>query len=362
MNFQPTYFGRTTENQGVIDLSSIGGVLPDTSMNSSPTTNLVVGQYTLTTSETTGEGEAGTTSSTSVKKYIVWTSSEVGLTSRNAIISEINRIWGETNDADKASLNNTSFYTGDNTYVVADGRTARMVNRESASLGSANGTDTWDKFYAGHISAGSNSSFTDESEIRIENEYTPLIRIQKQSSETVIENGSETHEKLNGAEFRLYKKNDNTKQYYQDNGTWAASETDAKTFTTAGEGENKGIANLDSLPIDGSTIYYLEEYKAPDGYRKISDISFKVRANGTVGLVNERGVDQTSSAEDEAQITFIDPYYTIIINDTPGSILPVTGGTGIALFTMMGALLIAIAGVLFAKKKVNENIHKLQKQ
>ncbi len=47
MNFQPTYFGRTTENQGVIDLSSIGGVLPDTSMNSSPTTNLVVAAISL---------------------------------------------------------------------------------------------------------------------------------------------------------------------------------------------------------------------------------------------------------------------------------------------------------------------------
>lgn len=359
INFQATYSGRTDENKGVIDLSKIGGVLPDTSMNSNPTTNLVVGQYTLKTSETTGEGSE-TASSISVKKYIVWTSAEVGLTSRNAIINEINSIWGETNDSDKASLENTSFYTGDNAYVVSDGRTARMVNRESASLGSVNSTDTWDKFYAGHMSAASNSSFTDESEIRIENEYTPLIRIQKQSSETTTENGNETHERLNGAEFRLYKKDDNSKLYYQGNGKWDASEDTAKKFTTSGEGENKGLVNLDSLPIDGNTIYYLEEYKAPDGYNKISDISFKVRANGTVGLVNESGVDQSTSETDKVQVTFIDPYYTLNVANSPGSILPITGGKGIALFTMMGMLLIAIAGVLYAKKKVNQNIKNLQ--
>lgn len=359
INFQATYSGRNEENKGVINLSVIGGVLPDTSMNSNPTTNLVVGQYTLKTSETTEEGSEPA-SSTSVKKYIVWTSTEVGLTSRNAIINEINSIWGETNASDKASLNNTSFYTGDNAYVVSDGRTARMVNRESASLGSVNSTDTWDKFYAGHMSAESNSSFTDESEIRIENEYTPLIRIQKQSSETTTENGNETHERLNGAVFRLYKKDGNSKQYYQSDGKWNASEDTAKTFTTSGNGENKGIVDLDSLPIDGNTIYYLEEYKAPDGYNKISDISFKVRTNGTVGLVNESGVDKSASETDKVQITFIDPYYTIIINDDPGFILPITGGKGIALFAMMGMLLIAIAGVLYAKKKVNQNIKNIQ--
>lgn len=354
VNIVPTYSGRTDTNKGVITLPN--GSLPDTSMNSNPSTNLVVGQYTLNQSQSEEGTQEGTpsneTSTTAAKRYIVWTSSDVGLITRRAIIAQINSIWGEEK-ANYATASNTTFYSGDNVYVVSDGRIARMVNHQSASLSGQTSNDKWDKFYAAHMAAGSDSSFVDESEIRIENEYTPKIKIQKQNANTTIDvDENETHERLNGAVFRLYKKNGATKLYYQNvsnlsgSDLWKSDGSQAKTFTTArDESLGDGIAVLDILPSDGTTTYYLEEYKAPDGYQKIGDIAFKVRSNGTVALVDESGTDKTVSADDKVQVSFIDPYYTFIINDDPGTALPETGGSGTRVFTILGLILIAGAGI-----------------
>lgn len=359
MTFTPT---SSSTGNGVVDLSgsSWNGTLPDTAVSSN--TNLIVGQYTLETTETTGEGASQTTTTIKTKKYIVWTAEDVGLITRRAIINQINSIWGETAEADKASTTNTTFFTGDNAYIVSDGRIARMVNRESASLTGQGATNnTWDKFYSARMVANSDGSSVDESEIRIENDYVPKIKIQKQSSETTTDaGGNESHTRINGAVFRIYKKSTtepSVKLYLQDTPStvegdlWKGDTDNAKQFKTAKdtsvENLGDGIALLTSLPTDSSTIYYLEEYKAPDGYNKISDIAFKVRSNGTVTLVDSGGTDRMAEADEGVELTFIDPYYTFVIDDDPGFVLPETGGSGTKIFYMIGGLL-ALGTVLFA--------------
>lgn len=258
-------------------------------------------------------------------------------------------------------MSNTTFFTGDNAYIVTDGRIARMVDHQSASLTG----QAWDKFYAANMTPRSSTSFEDESEIRIENEYTPKVRIQKQSSETTTDaGGNETHERLNGAVFRLYKTSTSgettTKLYLQaaesttESDLWKNDTDKAKTFTTAKDSSEDslgdGIAFLVSLPTDSNTTYYLEEYKAPDGYNKIGDIAFKVRTNGTVTLVDSKGTDRMADADEGVELTFIDPYYTFIIDDDPGVALPETGGPGTLIFTVLGLFLILTAGILLGRR------------
>lgn len=53
----------------------------------------------------------------------------------------------------------------------------------------------------------------------------------------------------------------------------------------------------------------------------------------------------------EVSLTFIDPYYTFIINDEPGFALPITGGKGVYIFYAVGAAIIICAVVLLIRRK-----------
>lgn len=129
--------------------------------------------------------------------------------------------------------------------------------------------------------------------------------------------------KLEGAKFKLYKLNGETKEYYSlNNGAvvWGATATELTT-------DNLGAATFSGIE-DGN--YYLEETEAPAGYNLLANpIAFTV-TNGVV-------VDATN--------------HTVHVANNTGSSLPSTGGMGTTIFYVVGGLMMAAAVVLLVTKK-----------
>jgi LPXTG-motif cell wall-anchored protein len=94
------------------------------------------------------------------------------------------------------------------------------------------------------------------------------------------------------------------------------TEATATTFTS----DKDGKFGLNGF-ADDQTSYTAVETDAPDGYEKAADTDFKA--------------DNSTSD----------------INDKPTGILPHTGGAGILLFVALGAVLIVLGGVAYAKRR-----------
>lgn len=297
-------------------------------------------------------------------KYLVWSKDTLLSREQAAIYNQINTKF----NTNTAGSTNTTFVSGDNRGEVTigssgDGASATIENGAIALKDGTNVKWTSSQAYT--------ATYSIQPDINVVNYYSTNAKIQKVSKST--DGGT-----LSGAEFLL--KNAGNKYLKVSSTTnegntttkndWVEASADATKFTT----ESDGVAVIGSLePGD----YYLTENKAPDGYNRLrADIHFRIKENRTVTLIDKDGneayalkadgskaeVADVTNPNDDTYVTieFIDPYYTLNVANSPGSILPITGGKGIALFTMMGMLLIAIAGVLYAKKKVNQNIKNLQ--
>ena len=98
-------------------------------------------------------------------------------------------------------------------------------------------------------------------------------------------------------------------------------------------------------------VYSLVETKAPDGY---------IITNSTTTLYVHGGTVYTKREGEEGSYTYSDPltksqdepstYYIDIINE-PGVALPSTGGPGTRTFTILGGMMIALAGALLLQKR-----------
>lgn len=321
---------------------------------------------------------------TSDGKYTVWTPETAGVNLRQSILNKINALWHASGN--KAVMDNVSFRSGTNpgTMEYDNAHTGTVMNYDSSTgnliFTNENVTSasiSWSRYYATQytLTSGKDGNMTTtDTEISIANSYDPLVKIRKVSDSL---NG----ETLSGAKFRLYKLDNNgNKLYYtakstQTNPDWQSVDisNDENTVSERNSSSNKALSftsssdgivtigtvdrNTDSNGKYIDTDYYLEEYEAPGGYNRVQ-IKFRVKSDGTVQMLDDKNTEVQSTTE--ASISWDDPYYMLTIVDKPGFILPITGGTGIALFTMMGVLLIAIAGVLYAKKKVNQNIKNIQ--
>lgn len=92
--------------------------------------------------------------------------------------------------------------------------------------------------------------------------------------------------------------------------------------------------------------YMVEETAFPAGYVKLSsNPTFKIEVDATSGftaaLINNP--DNLLRLEDDKLL--------IVVGNTPGIALPATGGPGIRLFTILGSILIAGAGVLLWRRR-----------
>lgn len=141
---------------------------------------------------------------------------------------------------------------------------------------------------------------------------------------------------LAGAEFKLYRMREGSKQFAKFTETkieWGTEE-DATVLTTPADGY------IEFTGLDTDT-YFLKETKAPDGYNMLAkDIRIIITENGTVEDP-DRAVDQRVVLNDK----------TVKVLNQSGALLPSTGGEGTLLLTLFGSLFVIGAGVLLVTKR-----------
>ena len=169
---------------------------------------------------------------------------------------------------------------------------------------------------------------------------------------TKYEVGTEKKNKLEGAQFVVYRKNANNKKEYAVIGTdgwitgqWIEETADGKvpeglgqTLTTSNEkGTTYGTVTVKGLKVGE---YFFQEVVAPDGYSiNDKDVPFKMKETTKEGTTVVNGV----VAENPDNI---------FMEDTKLAQLPSTGGIGTTIFTIAGCLImVTAAGLFFASRK-----------
>ena len=149
---------------------------------------------------------------------------------------------------------------------------------------------------------------------------------------------------LAGAEFKLYK----GESAIPDQLVKVVKVDEKGTYRVA-EAEEHGTA-LDTVvtPASGIVtikgldkgIYTLEEVKAPDGYNKLND-TIKVTITAT-------------SNKDDGTDVIVGGDNNLTVVNKAGTLLPETGGKGTVLFTIIGAIGVAVILLSFVSSKKNK--------
>ncbi|MDO5476821.1 MAG: VWA domain-containing protein [Eubacteriales bacterium] len=197
------------------------------------------------------------------------------------------------------------------------------------------------------------------------NSYTVTYTNKWESVDFLLEKVKEDREtRISGAVFDLEAK--------EEHGCWIKILNGIKPGGTGtvidemtGAATNVDIGNPVNIGGLGIGHYRFVETIAPDGYVILTkNTYFEVYKDETVlkaRLTDEDGVPLVD--EDEQEITETDiaklstevidgtTVYKITITNTPGAALPNTGGPGTRLFTILGYLLIAGAGLLLWRRR-----------
>ena len=163
-----------------------------------------------------------------------------------------------------------------------------------------------------------------------------------------------SYEALNGATFSIY-----------DTDPSAEGAAPMEKYTNISVGEDGTIA--DNMLLENDKTYYLVENKAPDGYKlPVENVAltvnmdvlsgededtgttqgneiFPISATGGSGKINISKETQTIG-DDETETMAV---YVIKIPNSPGVILPSTGGTGTLPYTLGGAGLVLAAALMY---------------
>ena len=133
---------------------------------------------------------------------------------------------------------------------------------------------------------------------------------------------------LKNAEGKYYKYDANTKAV-----TWVVGKADTTEVTT----DVNGVARFDGLQAG---TYKLEETAAPAGYNQLTkDITIVLNKDGSATI-------------DSASSTLgADHSLTAGVANSPGTMLPETGGIGTVIFVALGALAVICAGVFLVTNK-----------
>ena len=169
--------------------------------------------------------------------------------------------------------------------------------------------------------------------------------------------------KISGSIFDLETK--------EESGSWVKLQTDIKpggTDTVIDEETGTETVVTIENPVDigglGIGHYRFKETKTPDGYILTAEYTYfevymedrvlKVRLTDKDGnpLTDDDGheVTETETAKLSSEIIDNTTIYKITVTNTPGTALPRTGGPGTGLFTILGAILIAGAGMLLWRR------------
>ena len=174
----------------------------------------------------------------------------------------------------------------------------------------------------------------------------------------VVKKIDESDEALGGAEFTLYRKNED--------GTIGES---FGVATSSSYTANKGKLVFQGVDgaTNGSIRYYLKETKAPDNY-SINDTIYEIWVSDIDTTANPDSPTYTvkvkvKGTEDNTAAPFTSITYgqaysgenSVTVKDTKLSTLPSTGGIGTTIFTIGGcAIMIAAAFLFFASRKKKE--------
>lgn len=331
-------------------------------------TNLIIAQYAI------GDTANGN------KKYLVWTSSPLGVKTSNAIVKKIRE---EYPTSGPLSSDDVFFRNGTNPGTITSNGATMTYDSGTGHLSFQNVTDgtsetdnrTWVSFYSTHYSvAGSSPETYDDQDITLDNVYNPIIKLSKVSANKKDDGAPSTQEPLSGAVFRLYRLDkDGQREYYlasstvsgpqfgpvsdvdaHTTGSRDATSTDKALSFTSGEDGTVEIGSLPK-PDSGNDVYYLEETAAPNGYYRLAKaVSFVVKADGAVELETAPGTGaegetvngprQDGSVDNSfATVTYPDPYYLVTVSNVGGVVLPSTGGSGDIPYALFGAVLMGAA-------------------
>lgn len=194
------------------------------------------------------------------------------------------------------------------------------------------------------------------------NEKTDTVKVFTTQFEITKKNSEDTV--LPGAEFVVYQTSDNTSAgtkigYLKTDGSISTTEVKL-TSDENGKVLLKGIS---------AGTYFVQETKAPDGYKLEDGVkTLVINANGNIDqnklLTDTENVNATSvvfkngSGDIGSAASYPDVGFIATIINTPGQTLPGTGGVGTTMFTIGGIGLVLVAGAMLTiyikKRKTSE--------
>ena len=281
---------------------------------------------------------------TANEEYFVWTNTPVSISERKEIVKLINdKIDGikGIGFSPEAELQKCYFYSGDgikDTLVFRNGE----IKYDGMDKLTFDASKQWSMFAAGTYTE------TQNAEIQITNTYS------EQTADLDLIKTSEAGTKFDGAEFKLYKKNDEGAyelqkfEYTDKSGKNQTRETIQVINTEGSEAELKNLQ---------SGQYYLEEVKAPEACMLLADKIYFKQEKGVITLTDKDGAKLATSPT-MWDLSSKDGKYTLTVKNEIIYDLPSTGHSGIFNILMSGILLMFVGILIIYKMKGKEVLKK----
>lgn len=274
--------------------------------------------------------------------YFVWTSTPVSISERKAIVKLISDKTNGIGFSPAAELQKYYFYSGNgikDTLVFRNGE----IKYDGENNLTFDASKQWSMFAAGTYTF----TETQNAEIQITNTYS------EQTADLDLIKTSVGGTEFDGAEFKLYKKNDNGEYelqkfaYADGSGKSQTKETIQVINTDISEAE------LKNLP---SGQYYLEEVKAPEACMLLADKIYFKQEKGVITLTDKDGAKLATSPT-MWDLSSKDGKYTLTVKNEIIYDLPSTGHSGI-FNIMMSGILLMFAGILIIYKMRGKGVLK----
>lgn len=277
--------------------------------------------------------------------YFVWTSTPVSISERKEIVKLINnKIAGikGIGFSPEAELQKCYFYSGNgikDTLVFRNGE----IKYDGENILKFDASKQWTMFAAGTYTFKE----TQNAEIQITNTYSEQI------ADLDLIKTSVGGTKFDGAEFKLYKKNDKGKyelqkfEYTDKSGNNQTRETIQVINSDGPEAELKNLQ---------SGQYYLEEVKAPEACMLLADKIYFKQEKGVITLTDKDG-KTLSSSPTMWTLSNTARKYTLTVKNEIIYDLPSTGHSGI-FNIMMSGILLMFAGILIIYKMKGKEVLK----
>lgn len=278
---------------------------------------------------------------TSNEGYFVWTSEEISVNERLAIIALINAK-DRIGFSPTATLANSYFYSGtgiENTLVFKNGE-IKYDGKQNLQF---DASKQWTMFAAGTYTLTN----AHNAEITVKNTY------EEKTVDLDLVKTSVAGTEFDGAEFKLYKKNDEgayelQKFEYTDESEKNQTRETIRVINT--EGSEAELKNLQSGQ------YYLEEVKAPEACMLLADKIYFKQEKGEITLTDKDGKELENQP---TMWTLSNPAgkYTLTVKNEIVYDLPSTGHSGI-FNIMMSGILLMFAGILIIYKMKGKEVLK----